>query len=123
MAEQARSSSIPTAMWELYNNNYHFSAYINGYKLYSNYYFHAQTAGRYHFFGSEYDGYSSSGYSVGVINKSNGKTIRKYVPLSETGFSMYHIDYSENMGNYFYFFIDGSVTGAEVSLDGYMNTY
>lgn len=122
-AAEPISSAIPTSQWTLDNNNYHFSAYINGYKLYSNYYFYTKTAGRFHFFANEYDGYSSNGYSVGVVNRSNGATIRKYVAKSETGFSMYHTDYSTNMGNYFYFFIDGSGTGAEVSLDGYMNTY
>lgn len=38
-AAEPRSSAIPTSQWTLDNNNYHFSAYVNGYKLYSNYYF------------------------------------------------------------------------------------
>ena len=66
-AAAVKSGSIPTAFWYLVGSpngtyeqdqanhvgNYSYSAYINGYKLYSNYYFGVQNANRYRFYGVE----------------------------------------------------------------------
>ena len=120
-----RGANIPTSRWNLYNNNYSWSAYINNSRLYSNYYFHVETPHRYHFFGyKRYD--ASAGYYARVHSKDySGRTYSRYVPPTEAGFNWYHYELSSlyDMGYNFYFSIDGSTTNAAVSLDGQMNTY
>lgn len=129
------SSSIPTAQWDLYlpdgvsidegqamhMGQYFFSAYINNYRLYSNYYFHVLTSGRYVMNCHEMFNVSDS-YVIRMVNKNTGYMTYNFIGSSTHSF--YH-DYSNStqLGKDAYFFIDGEAYNAQVSIVGYMDTY
>lgn len=114
--------TLPTQAWYLYNNNYNYEAYVNRYCLYSNYYFVPETPGRFHFFGNEMFNVAAAYYAC-VHNRSTGAVYRRYVSANEHGFNYASYNVSFDAGSQFYFSIDGSGTGAEISLSGQMNTY
>ncbi len=133
------SSSIPTVEWNLYisdemasNNifcdpinhrgNYEYQAYINYYKLYSNYYFKPQSLNRYVLYG--YEMYSvNQSYSYGLRRYPVGAQVS--YPVNAYATQFYHNFAGDGVyfGYQAYFFIDGSSPGAEVSIYGTMETY
>ncbi len=133
------SSSIPTVEWNLYisdemasndifcdpinhRGNYEYQAYINNYKLYSNYYFKPQSIHRYVLYG--YEMYSvNQSYYFGMRKYVYGVQYPHFVPASTHSFQWDFSANGEYLGNQAYFFIDGSVTGAEVSIQGSLETY
>ena len=131
-----RSTTIPTACWTLnaaYNQTeqtdwvnhrgqYPYSAYLNGYVLYSNYYFEVETANRFRFYGAEIYPVSDV-YNVGLVNYNN-IAIRSYTPINA---STHSFDiWAPSTGVYFgyeaFFYINCS-GGAEVSLNGFVDTW
>ena len=131
-----RSTSWPTAGWNLnagYNQTeptdwvnhcgqYPYSAYLNGYVLYSNYYFNVETSNRFRFYGTEI--YSvSDDYCCGLINYYN-TTIRSYKYIGPTAhsFDIWAGSTGKNFGYRAFFYIDCSL-GAEVSINGFVDTW
>lgn len=130
--------NVPTAEWGLYQpdgitheqalamhlGHYSFSAYINHYKLYSNYYFHVETSGRFVINCSEMYSVSDS-YRINMYNKNN-PILYVYNTIGSNTHS-FHKDYSyyaTTLGYDAYFCIDGTYgSGAHVSITGYMDTY
>lgn len=131
-----RGSYVPTSLWVLSSNNYRWSAYINGYRLYSAYYFQTNSPHRFRIFGTKRYAIST-GYYVEIYNWLSGGRARTYVSKDASGlpdFSFYDTDvvgffeYGNTVvnnasGDYYYFGIDGSSTGCAASLDGEFDTW
>ncbi|MGI6107202.1 MAG: hypothetical protein ACOX8B_04630 [Lachnospiraceae bacterium] len=67
-----QSQAIPTKAFDLVSSgDYKSTAYTNGYRLYTNYYFYCNL-NRCHFYGTSYN--ASSSYYLGVIEYFNGYT-------------------------------------------------
>ena len=135
-----QSSSVPTVMWDLYVTNqmssqgiltdwanrrghYPYTAYINGYKLYSNYYFKPQNPYRFVLRADEMYQVNQS-YTVGMQSISNVNSyhiwpIGPYTHQFTVDCFAAGIQISGNA----YFYIDGTATGASVSIQGEMTTY
>lgn len=118
------STKVPTKEWNLYDNLYSWSAYVNKNKIYSNYYFRAASEGAFRIYGERlYEG--DKGYAVRIYNKDTGKSAAKYVLSTEAKFDFYDTAFKDfDAGELMYFSIDGSDTQAEVSIvNGFFDSY
>lgn len=116
------STKVPTKEWDLYDNLYNWSAYVNKNEMYSNYYFRADSLA-FRIYGKRYyEG--NKGYYVRMYNKVTGDSDKIYVASTEDGFDFYTGAFKDfNPGIFMYFSLDGSVTQSEVSLKGFFDTY
>lgn len=118
------STKVPTKEWNLYDNLYSWSAYVNKNQMYSNYYFRAASEGAFRIYGERlYEG--DKGYFVRIYNKSTGDSKEKYVFSTAEKFDFYDTAFKDfNAGELMYFSIDGSTTQAEVSIvNGFFDSY
>ena len=82
-----QSQSIPTQSYNLISyGDYISSAYTNGYRLYTNYYFDAHP-NRCHFYGTS--SYATSGYYIGIINYNTGYTYLNYRGAGTTSYDIW----------------------------------
>lgn len=129
--------NVPTAVWNLFHpdgvsaaeaaamhvGHYSFSAYINHYKLYSNYYFHVLTDGRYVINCNEMYNVNDA-YKIGMINKYSGYGHYEIVGANQHGLYFDFSGYAGTLLQDAYFCIDGTYgSGAHVSIVGYVDTY
>ena len=132
------STSVPTALWNLvptaymeqigiftdpvnHRGYYPYQAYVNNNRMYSSYYFKAQSNSHFYFYGHEMYSVNEM-YYVEMIeygNPNNKK--RDPVHSSDTYFSHYYTN--EGLGQYAYFCIDGTNYGVSVSISGEVETY
>lgn len=117
------SSSVPTAHWYLGTEGYSWSAYVNGYNLYSNYYF------------TTYDGcFAITGEKLYPCSKIVDITVYNYYNPAMNDFESisqsmntfaFNEDYFTKLNNSetIYFSVDGATYGAEASLEGLIYTY
>lgn len=113
-----QGSSIPTAEWDLRANDgeYSSSAYVNGYRLYTNYYFLAYNNGC-HFYGTSYN--ATGNYYLGIINYDTGYT---YLISRSSGTTTFNETVSradsltKPIGSKYYCGFNMTQTGAEASI-------
>lgn len=115
---EARGSNIPTSSYNLLtaNSDYCSSAYINGYRLYTNYYFYGGN-NICNFYGTSYN--ASGSYYVGVINYDTGYTYLNYRPAGASEFNI-QIRNSDSaiypIGSKYYCGFNMTQTAAEASI-------
>ncbi len=133
------STSVPTALWNLvptaymeqvgiftdpvnHRGYYPYQAYVNNNRIYSDYYFKAQSAGSYYLHGSEM--YSvNQHYSVAMKRKfGTGVAIMFDVPAQSTYFYYDFSTFGSILTDQAYFFIEAT-NGVSVSITGSIETY
>lgn len=128
--EITRGVNVPTQRWYLVNNNYHWSAYITGNKLYSQYYLDCGPSANFQFTGKKVS--ASNGYYVYVYNRVNSERASFYIGKDyvenpsydwmKTQNSVYNSNPYALAGTQYYFAIDGSLTSCTASISGEFNT-
>lgn len=133
------STSIPTELWDLtltaymeqigifsdpvnHRGYYSYSAYVNNNKRYSDYYFKGESDNSFDLYG--YEVYSvNQQYTVGMKGMYTG-CIKEYdVDPGDTYFSHGYTNCGCDLGQYAYFYIDGTYYGVSVSINGTLETY
>lgn len=133
-------TSVPTALWNLvptaymeqigiftdpvnHRGYYPYQAYVNNNRMYSNYYFKANADNHFDLYG--YEMYSvNKTYHVEMIKYGDPSVVKRTpVYANDTYFSIDYLNCGEDLEQYAYFCIDGTIYGVSVSITGTLDTY